>query len=297
MNRSDAWVRFRRHRPALIALVVLVIELATAAAAPLGMSVDLALRPHPTQMLQAASSAHLLGTDEAGRDVLARLIFAGRISLTIGFLTAVFSVTAGTALGAAAGYYGGWIDALLMRFTDAMLSVPILFVLIALAVFFGPTVGTLIVVIGALSWMDLARIIRANFLSLREKEFVLSARVVGSRDLAIIARHVLPNTLAPIIVASALGVGNAMLSEAALSYLGLGVQPPTPSWGNMLNNAQSYFFNAPALGIFPGIMILVTVLVINFLGEGLRDALDPRDRLLPESTVPRAAPRSHRSGP
>jgi len=281
----------------LIALVVLVIELATAAAAPLGMSVDLALRPHPTQMLQAASSAHLLGTDEAGRDVLARLIFAGRISLTIGFLTAVFSVTAGTALGAAAGYYGGWIDALLMRFTDAMLSVPILFVLIALAVFFGPTVGTLIVVIGALSWMDLARIIRANFLSLREKEFVLSARVVGSRDLAIIARHVLPNTLAPIIVASALGVGNAMLSEAALSYLGLGVQPPTPSWGNMLNNAQSYFFNAPALGIFPGVMILVTVLVINFLGEGLRDALDPRDRLLPESTVPRAAPRSHRSGP
>ncbi len=296
MNRSDAWVRFRRHRLALIALVILLIELATAAAAPLGMSVDLALRPHPTQMLQAASSAHLLGTDEAGRDVLARLIFAGRISLTIGFLTAVFSVTAGTALGAAAGYYGGWIDALLMRFTDAMLSVPILFVLIALAVFFGPTVGTLIVVIGALSWMDLARIIRANFLSLREKEFVLSARVVGSRDLAIIVRHVLPNTLGPIIVASTLGVGNAMLSEAALSYLGLGVQPPTPSWGNMLNNAQSYFFNAPALGIFPGVMILVTVLVINFLGEGLRDSLDPRDRLLPESTVPRAAPRSHRSG-
>ncbi len=248
MNRSKAWVRFRRHRLALIALVILLIELATAAAAPLGMS-DLALRPHPTQMLQAASSAHLLGTDEAGRDVLARLIFAGRISLTIGFLTAVLSVTAGTALGAAAGYYGGWIDALLMRFTDAMLSVPILFVLIALAVFFGPNVGTLIVVIGALSWMDLARIIRANFLSLREKEFVLSARVVGSRDLAIIVHHVLPNTLAPIIVASTLGVGSAMLSEAALSYLGLGVQPPTPS-----------------------------------------------DRLLPESTVPRAAPRSHRSG-
>ena len=295
MNRSKAWVRFRRHRLALIALVILLIELATAAAAPLGMS-DLALRPHPTQMLQAASSAHLLGTDEAGRDVLARLIFAGRISLTIGFLTAVLSVTAGTALGAAAGYYGGWIDALLMRFTDAMLSVPILFVLIALAVFFGPNVGTLIVVIGALSWMDLARIIRANFLSLREKEFVLSARVVGSRDLAIIVHHVLPNTLAPIIVASTLGVGSAMLSEAALSYLGLGVQPPTPSWGNMLNNAQSYFFNAPALGIFPGVMILVTVLVINFLGEGLRDSLDPRDRLLPESTVPRAAPRSHRSG-
>jgi peptide/nickel transport system permease protein len=244
--------------------------------APFGIPADLAFRPQPTRILQAASSAHLLGTDEAGRDILARLIFAGRISLMIGFLAAAVSVTVGTALGAAAGYYGGWIDSLLMRFTDAMLSVPILFILIALAVFFGPSVGTLIVVIGALSWMDLARIIRANFLSLREKEFVLSARVVGSTDLAIIARHILPNTIAPIIVAGTLGVGNAMLTEAAVSYLGLGVQPPTPSWGNMLNNAQSYFFNAPAVGIYPGMMILVTVLCINFLGEGLRDAVDAR---------------------
>jgi peptide/nickel transport system permease protein len=274
--RELAWARFRRHRPALIALVVLLIEVAIAVAAPFGMSADLALRPKPTQILQAASIAHPLGTDEAGRDILARLIFAGRISLTIGFLAAAVSVTVGTALGAAAGYYGGWIDSLLMRFTDAMLSVPILFILIALAVFFGPSVGTLIFVIGALSWMDLARIIRANFLSLREKEFVLSARVVGSGDLAIIARHILPNTIAPIIVAATLGVGNAMLSEAAVSYLGLGVQPPTPSWGNMLNNAQSYFFNAPAVGIYPGMMILVTVLCINFLGEGLRDAVDAR---------------------
>jgi peptide/nickel transport system permease protein len=275
-QRELAWDRFRRHRPALIALVVLLLEIATAVAAPFGISVDLALRPQPTRMLQAASSAHLLGTDEAGRDILARLIFAGRISLMIGFLAAAVSVTVGTALGAAAGYYRGWIDSVLMRFTDAMLSVPILFILIALAVFFGPSVGTLIVVIGALSWMDLARIIRANFLSLREKEFVLSARVVGSSDLAIIARHILPNTIAPIIVASTLGVGNALLSEAAVSYLGLGVQPPTPSWGNMLNNAQSYFFNAPAVGIYPGMMILITVLCINFLGEGLRDAVDAR---------------------
>jgi peptide/nickel transport system permease protein len=275
-QRELAWDRFRRYRPALIALAVLLIEIATAVVAPFGIPADLALRPQPTRILQAASSAHLFGTDEAGRDILARLIFAGRISLMIGFLAAAVSVTVGTALGAAAGYYGGWIDSLLMRFTDAMLSVPILFILIALAVFFGPSVGTLIVVIGALSWMDLARIIRANFLSLREKEFVLSARVVGSTDLAIIARHILPNTIAPIIVAGTLGVGNAMLAEAAVSYLGLGVQPPTPSWGNMLNNAQSYFFNAPAVGIYPGMMILVTVLSINFLGEGLRDAVDAR---------------------
>jgi peptide/nickel transport system permease protein len=296
-----AWGRVRRHRSALIALAVLLFEVATAVVAPFGMPADLAIRPRPTQILQSASSAHPLGTDEAGRDILARLIFAGRISLTIGFLAAAASVTAGTALGAAAGYYGGWIDSVLMRFTDAMLSVPLLFVLIALAVFFGPSVGTLIVVIGALSWMDLARIIRANFLSLREKEFVVSARVVGSGDLAIIARHILPNTLAPIIVASTLGVGHALLAEAAVSYLGLGVQPPTPSWGNMLNNAQSYFFNAPAVGIYPGMLILVTVLCVNFLGEGLRDAVEPRlsmsgDRPHPESTAPRAAPRSHRSG-
>jgi peptide/nickel transport system permease protein len=275
-QRDLAWQRFRHHRPALVALTVLLVEIAIAVIAPLGMSADLALRPQPTQILHAASAVHPLGTDEAGRDILARLIFAGRISLTIGFLSAAVSVTAGTALGAAAGYYGGWVDSVLMRFTDAVLCVPILFVLIALAVFFGPSVGTLIVVIGALSWMDLARIIRANFLSLREKEFVLSARVIGTRDLAIITRHILPNTFAPIIVASTLGVGNAMLAEAAVSYLGLGVQPPTPSWGNMLNNAQSYFFNAPAVGIYPGLMILVTVLCINFLGEGLRDAVDAR---------------------
>jgi len=275
-RRELVWGRFRGHRPALIALVVLLAELATVVAAPFAMPADVALRPQPTQILQPASPTHPLGTDEAGRDILARLIFAGRISLTIGFLAAGCAVTVGIAMGAAAGYYGGWIDSLLMRITDAMLSIPSLFILIALTVLFGPTLATLIVVIGALSWMDLARILRANFLSLRETEFVVSARVVGSTDLAIIARHILPNTLAPIIVASTLGVGNALLAEAAVSYLGLGVQPPTPSWGNMLNNAQSYFFKAPAVGIYPGLMILVTVLCVNFLGEGLRHALDTR---------------------
>jgi peptide/nickel transport system permease protein len=261
----------------MIALLLLLLELVAVLVAPFTMSgADLAFRPQPTQILQAASSNHPLGTDEAGRDILARLLVAGRISLTIGLLAAACSVTVGTGVGAIAGYFGGWIDSLLMRITDVMLSIPTLFILIALAVLFGPTVGTLIVVIGALSWMDLARILRANFLSLREMEFVLSARVVGATDLAVIARYILPNTAAPIIVASTLGVGNALLAEAAVSYLGLGVQPPTPSWGNMLNNAQSYFFNQPMVGIYPGLMILVTVLCINFLGEGLRNALDPR---------------------
>jgi peptide/nickel transport system permease protein len=274
--RQLAWQRFRRHRPALVGLSILFVEIAFAVLAPVFISEDLALRPEPTIMLQTPSPGHLLGTDEAGRDILARLVYAGRISLTIGFLAVTVAVTLGTTLGATAGYYGGTIDNLIMRVTDAMLSIPILFILIVLAVFFGPSMRTLILVIGILSWMDLARIIRANFLSLKEKEFVESARAIGVTDLAIMVRHILPNTLAPIVVAGTLGVGNAMLAEAAVSYLGLGVQPPTPSWGNMLFNAQSYLWNAPWVALFPGLMILITVLAVNFIGDGLRDALDPR---------------------
>jgi peptide/nickel transport system permease protein len=274
--RQLAWERFRRHRPALFGLTVLFIEISIAVCASFFVSQDLALRPQPTSILRTPSGMHLLGTDEAGRDVLARLIYASRLSLTVGFLAVAVALSVGTGLGAVAGYCGGWIDNLLMRFTDAMLSIPILFILIALTVFLGPSVRTIILTIGILSWMDLARIIRANFLSLREKEFVESARALGAPDLSILVRHLLPNTLGPIVVAGTLGVGNAMLAEAAVSYLGLGVQPPNPSWGNMLFNAQSYLWNAPWLALYPGCMILITVLSINFVGDGLRDALDPR---------------------
>ena len=274
--RSGAWGRLRRHRPALVGLTILVLELTIAVAAPALIPEEAALQPNPTRMLEMPSAMHPLGTDEVGRDLLARLVYAARISLAVGVLTAIVAVTLGTGLGAVAGYYGGWADTLIMRVTDGLLSIPVMFFVIVLTVVMGPNPRTLIVVIGVLSWMELARIIRANFLSLKHKEFAECARAVGVGDLAIMFRHILPNTMAPIVVAGTLGVGQAMLAEAAVSYLGLGVQPPTPSWGNMLFNAQSYLWNAPWVALYPGSMILVTVLAINFVGDGLRDALDPR---------------------
>jgi peptide/nickel transport system permease protein len=274
--RRSAWRRLRRHRPALLGSAVLVAEITLALMAPIVIPEDRAVRPNPTRMLQRPSASHALGTDEVGRDILARLVYAGRISLAVGILAAVVSVTVGTTVGAVAGYYAGWADNLLMRLTDALLSIPVLFFVIVLTVLLGPNPRTLIIVIGALTWMDLARIIRANFLSLKQKEFTECARAIGVGDPAIIFRHILPNTLAPIVVAGTFGVGQAMLAEAAVSYLGLGIQPPTPSWGNMLFNAQSYLWNAPWVALYPGSAILMTVLSINFIGDGLRDALDPR---------------------
>jgi peptide/nickel transport system permease protein len=274
--RSGAWRRLRRHRPALVGLTILVLEVAIALAAPALITEEAALQPYPTRMLQTPSAMHPLGTYEVGRDLLARLVYASRISLAVGALAAIVSVTLGTGFGAIAGYYGGWADTVIMRTTDALLSIPVMFFVIVLTVLMGPNPRTLILVIGVLSWMELARIIRANFLSLKHKEFAECARAVGVGDLGIMFRHILPNTMAPIIVAGTLGVGQAMLAEAAVSYLGLGVQPPMPSWGNMLFNAQSYLWNAPWVALYPGAMILVTVLAINFVGDGLRDALDPR---------------------
>jgi len=271
-----AWRRLSRHHSALLGLVIVSVEIVISLLAPYFIPPDLALRPQPSIILQSPSRAHLLGTDEAGRDILARLVYAGRVSLAVGVLAAVVSVLVGTTLGAAAGFYGGWVDTVIMRFTDALLSIPVLFFVIALTVLLGPNPYTLIIVIGVLSWMELARILRANVLSLREKEFTESARAIGVRDPAIIVRHILPNTIAPIIVAGTLGVGHAMLAEAAISYLGLGVQPPNPSWGNMLYNAQSYLWQAPSVALYPGLMIALTVLSINFVGDGLRDALDAR---------------------
>jgi peptide/nickel transport system permease protein len=271
-----AWRRFCRHKAGLVALVVLILEVVVALTAPVLIPRELAIDPNPLNILQGPSGEHWLGTDEVGRDIFARLIYASRISLSIGFLAVAVAIVVGTSIGALAGYFGGWFDNALMRVTDAMLSIPALFFLIVLSVTLGPSVRSMIVVIGLLSWMELARIIRANVLSLKRREFVEAARTMGARSERIIGRHILPNTLAPIVVAATLGVGNALLTEASVSYLGLGVQPPEPSWGNMLYNAQSYFFNAPWITLYPGIMILTTVLCINFVGDGLRDALDPR---------------------
>lgn len=274
--RQLVWQRFKRHRLAMAAVGTIGILLILTMLGPFVIDRDLAYRPNPRIMNQPPSRAHIMGTDEVGRDIFARVIYAGRISLTIGLVAVAISVGIGTMIGALAGFYRGWTDTLLMRFTDLMLSIPSVFLLIALAVFLGPSVRTIIIVLGLLSWMPLARIIRANFLSLREKEFIEAARCIGASNASLIFRHILPNTVAPIVVGATLGVGTAMLTETAVSYLGLGVQPPTPSWGNMLYNAQSQMWNAPWISVFPGLMILITVLSINFVGDGLRDALDPR---------------------
>ncbi len=244
------------------------------------------------QALQAPSAAHPFGTDTIGRDVLARTIYGGQISLLIGLAAVTIETLAGILIGALAGYYGGWLDSVLMRFTEAMLIIPEIFLLIVMAKFFGNkipdinlfgrifsgSVIVIVVIIGLTSWMYLARIVRAEFLSLKENDFILAAHATGTPNLQIIFRHILPNSIAPIVVSATLGVANAILAEAYISFLGLGVQPPTATWGNMLDDANNYMDTAPWLWFFPGLLILLTVLSINFLGDGLRDALDPRSR-------------------
>ena len=239
--------------------------------------------------LQPPSSDHIFGTDVIGRDIFARTVYGGQISFLIGISAAIVEVILGAMIGALAAYYGGWVDSFLMRFTEAMLNIPSLFLLIIGAKFFGgglPNINffgreltgsvlLIIVIIGATSWMYLARIVRANILSLRERDYVSAARALGASDRRLIFTHLLPNTTAPLIVSATLGVANAILAEAYVSFLGLGVQGATATWGNMLDGAYRYLETAPWLWFFPGTLILLTVLGINFLGDGLRDALDP----------------------
>ncbi len=284
--------RFTRHRAAMFGLLILLGVILyifigsfifTEAQANFN---DTAIR------LQPPSATHPFGTDRIGRDILARTIYGGQISLLIGFLAVIVEVGFGTAIGAIAGYYGGWVDSVLMRITEAMLSIPSLLLLLVMAKFFAGKIepiqlfgrsfsGSVIVIIlilGLTSWMSLARIIRSNVLSIKETEFVLAARALGVPNWRIITNHILPNTLASIIVSLTLGVATAILTEAYVSFLGLGVQAPTASWGNMLTEAQEFnvIKNAPWYWFFPSLLILLTVLSINFVGDGLRDAFDPR---------------------
>jgi peptide/nickel transport system permease protein len=273
-----AWRRFRHHRLALLGGVLLGVIVCVCAIGPLIVPESAANRVDPTLFRAAPSLAHPFGSDDVGRDILWRTVYGGRISLAIGALSIGLAMSIGVVLGSVAGYYGGWIDSLLMRLTDAMLSMPSLLLLIVLTRVLGPSVPTIILVIGLLNWMQVTRIVRANFLSLKEQDYVLAARALGGHDRSIIFRHILPNTLAPVVVAATLGVGFAIILEASASFLGLGVQPPTASWGSMLYRAQGLMIQAPWVAIFPGLMILMTVMAINFLGDGLRDALDPRAR-------------------
>jgi peptide/nickel transport system permease protein len=270
-----AWLRFRQHRLALAGLVVIVLLALGAILAP-------QIAPYPPDepdvraRRQAPSLVHPMGTDQLGRDQLSRLLHGGRFSLQVGLMATVVAVSVGTLVGAIAGHYGGALDNLLMRIVDLMYTLPRLLVLLLLGAVFKTSLVFIIVLLGLTSWMTVARLVRASFLSLREKEFVEAARAVGVRDRRLIWRHMLPNAAGPIIVAATLGVAGAILVESTLSYLGYGVQPPTPTWGNMLQNAQGELYAAPWLTVFPGLFIFITIMAINFVGDGLRDALDPR---------------------
>lgn len=251
--------------------------------------------PDLANMLAPPSAQHLLGTDELGRDLLTRTLYGGRVSLLVGVFSMLVAITFGTLVGAVSGYFGGTIDNLLMRFTDFALAFPRIFILILFAIIFmrppfssNPIIvfifGALykmpitriVFVIGVLGWMEVARLVRGSFLEIKNLEYVESARVLGAGTLRIMFRHILPNALGPIIVAASLGVADAIISESGLSFLGLGIQPPTATWGNLLKNALDQIFAAPWTAIVPGFMIFLTVLSINYIGDGLRDAFDPR---------------------
>jgi len=275
-RRAGVWQRFRRHRLALIGAVILLVITLGAVAAPLVAGND----PYKVDISayrKGPAVNHLLGTDSSGRDVLSRMLYAGRVSLSVGLVAVAIYTLIGVTLGALSGFYGGWLDSSIMRLADVVLSFPALILIITVVSVLGPSIYNVMLVIGLLGWPPIARIVRALFLSLREREFVLASRTLGVSNGRIISRHMLPNALAPVIVAATFGMANAILLEAGLSFLGLGVQPPTPSWGNMLKDAQSLTVleSLPWLWIPAGVMIALTVLSINFIGDGLRDALDP----------------------
>ena len=255
-------------------MVVLVLTLA-AVSAPLIAPYDPSAYD-VKQILLAPSPAHWLGTDQIGRDVFSRMLFGARISMAVGFVSVGIAVLVGTLIGTMAAFYGGRVDELLMRFVDLMLNFPRLFLLLTLIALLRPSIWVIMAVIGFTGWMGLARLVRGEILSLKEREFVHSARALGARDRRIMFRHILPNALVPVLVSATLGVAGAILAESGLSFLGLGVQPPTPSWGNILIDGKANIEIAWWLSVFPGLAILVTVLAYNLLGEGLRDALDPR---------------------
>jgi len=227
-------------------------------------------------ILTAPSVDHPFGTDPIGRDIFSRVVYGGRISLSIGFIAVGIAVILGIFFGSIAGYYGGILDTVIMRFVDIMLCFPTFFLILAVIAVLEPSIGNIMVVIGATSWMGVARLIRAEILTIKERDYIAASRVMGGGDLWIITRHLIPNAIGPVLVSATLGIGGAILVESALSFLGIGVQPPTPSWGNILMDGKSTLGMAWWLTVFPGVLILLTVLAYNLLGEGLRDVLEPR---------------------
>ena len=271
------WRALRRNNLALAGGVVVVFVAVLALLAPVIAPMD-PNRPDVKKILDSPSSRHPLGTDQLGRDVLSRMLYGARVSLAVGFVSVGIATVIGIALGAAAGYHGGTIDAMVMRLVDLMLVFPRFFLLLAVLGFLRPSIWTIMAVIGLTGWMSVARLVRAEFLSLREREFVLWSQSIGASAFRIIWRHILPNAIAPVLVAITLGVPAAILAESGLSFLGLGVQPPHATWGNILSEGKDAIEIGWWLSVYPGLAILVTVLSYNLLGEGIRDALDPRLR-------------------
>jgi peptide/nickel transport system permease protein len=290
-ERTIIWERFRRHRFALFGLGALLFMVLIATAAPLAPwgpnEIDRAITDpqYVAHGFAPPSAEHWFGTDELNRDMFARILWAGRISLAVGFMTVGFGATIGILIGALAGFYGGWVDTVLMRITDLFLSFPFLPTLILISAMlhqykFGADVtlvqvATIVCVLAILGWMDTARLVRGQFLSLLNRDFVLAARALGADGRRIILIHLIPNSLAPIIVAASLNVGGFIIAESAISFLGVGVSPPTASWGSMLADFQSYLRYSAVAVLLPGGAIFITVMAINFVGDGLRDALDP----------------------
>ena len=269
--------KFFKNKLAVAGSVILLIIIFSAIFAPV-------IAPYAPEhqdllkRLQPPSAEHFMGTDKLGRDIFSRVLYGARVSLLVGFVSVVGAITIGTVVGAVAGYFKGFVDSLLMRFVDVVLSIPDIFLLITLVTIFKPGIDKLILIFALTGWTTTARLIRSEFFSLRTREFVLAARTIGTKNHVIIFSHILPNCIGPIIVSATLKVGSVILAESTLSYLGFGIQPPTASWGNMLQDAQNFSIMVQAwwYPLFPGLLILLTVLCFNFLGDGLRDALDPK---------------------
>lgn len=276
---SVAWRRFRRHRPAMVGLALVAVLALTALLTPYLAPYDPTTQGADlvADRYQPPSAAHWMGTDRFGRDLFSRVLYGGRTSLAIGSLAVLIAIGLGTFVGAVAGYLRGWVDAISMRSVDLLLSFPRLVLLLTVvAIVDRPSIFVITLVLGLTGWMGTSRLVRGEVLSLREREFVLAARALGFRAPRILTRHILPSVASPIIVAATLGIGNTILVEASLSFLGLGVPPPTPSWGEMVASGRRVMLEAPWITMFPGLAIVLTVMAFNLIGDGLRDALDPR---------------------
>ena len=276
---NESWERLRANRVGMAAGILIVVLAAIAIAAPLLSALITHAEPQSIDLDHTFAKPglqHLLGSDELGRDTLTRLLYGARVTLGVAFLTVAMSLTVGTAVGMMAGYYGRWMDDVLMRFVDVVLAIPAIFLFILMSILLRPNPITLAAIVASVGWGGVARLVRGEVLSVKQRDFMLATRSIGARDSRLMLRHLLPNVLPVLIVAASLGVGQIILIEAGLDFLGLGIQPPTPSWGNMLTNSQSYFFRSGFLVAFPGITIFITVLASNLFGNAVRDAFDPR---------------------